>query len=153
MTLAWSLYVRYGAVLFRGHSRHFGILCGMLENPFNVLFASQKQKYLENRLFWRIWPDFHQCYNVSGLAQNNWGSRLISHFAVLVSLQMMNSGDIYCRNNWLTLPPAAMIVCGLQCACRHLCANCSWNVFICVRWSTTLTWVTLRVSKDLVLIN
>ena len=41
----------YGAVLFRGYSGHFGILCAMLENPFNVLFAGQKLK-TENPKFW-----------------------------------------------------------------------------------------------------
>ena len=88
MALAWSLCVRYGAVLFRGYAGHFGILCVMLENLLNVLFAGQKLKNSKNRVFWRIWSNFHQCHNMSGLAQNNWVGRLFRHHAVLVSIKI-----------------------------------------------------------------
>ena len=41
-----SLYAKLNAEIFRGYSGHLGILCGMLGNPFELLFAGQKLKNL-----------------------------------------------------------------------------------------------------------
>ena len=44
VSLPLSLYVTCDAVVFRDHSGHSGILCGMIENPIKFLFARQKAK-------------------------------------------------------------------------------------------------------------
>ena len=38
-SLPRSLYETYDAVVFRGYSEHLGILCGIIENPVEILFS------------------------------------------------------------------------------------------------------------------
>ena len=51
VSLPKSLCETYDAVIFRGYSGHFEILCGIVENAFEFLFADQKLKKLEKSKF------------------------------------------------------------------------------------------------------